>query len=83
MFLRAELARTEHSDLGRLTVSLTDHVGAHADVHTSVALPRVGDHQLSSTDLKESTGTLRSHAISYCELSQVKCFAQGQNRCGL
>ena len=57
---RSELARTEHSDLGRLTVSLADHVGAHADVHTSVALPRVGDHQLPTADLKESTGTLRS-----------------------
>lgn len=75
MFLRlflwfemSELARTEHSDLGRLTVSLADHVGAHADVHTSVALPRVGDHQLPSADLKESvTVSATPHAISYCD----------------
>lgn len=58
--VRLELALTEHSDLGRLTVSLTDHVGAHADVHASIAFPRVGDHQLPSTDLKGKTGTSQS-----------------------
>lgn len=56
----SELARTKHGDLGRLTVSLADHVGTHTDVHASVALPRVGDHQLPSTDLKENNGTLQS-----------------------
>ncbi len=62
--VRLELARTEHSDLGRLTVSLANHIGTHADVYASIAFPRVGDHQLPSTDLKGDSNVIVSRAIN-------------------
>lgn len=49
---------TEHRHLRRLAVPLAHHVGAHTHVHASVALPRVGDHQLPATDLEEEIVTV-------------------------
>lgn len=51
---------TEHRHLRRLAVPLAHHVGAHAHVHASVALSRVGDHQLPAADL-EGESLSRSH----------------------
>lgn len=48
-----ELALTKHCHLRRLAVPLSHHVGTHADVHASIALSCVGDHQLPSSNLKE------------------------------
>lgn len=49
---------TENRHLCRLAVPLAHHVGAYAHVHASVALPRVGDHQLPAADLEEEIVTV-------------------------
>lgn len=49
-----EIKLTKHGDLCCLAVPLSDHVGSHTDVHASVTLSRVGDHQLPPSDLKKT-----------------------------
>lgn len=47
---------TVHHQLCRVTVPLPDHVFPHADVHASVGLPGLGDHQLSAAHLRHEIG---------------------------
>lgn len=49
---------TEHGEFGDLALPLPHHVRSNADVFPRVALPGVGDHQLATANLKESTETI-------------------------
>lgn len=62
--------RTKHYQLSWIAVLFSDHVGPYTHVHPSVALARVRDHQLASSDLCSTENkTLRSlNNGQYCKM---------------
>lgn len=62
-WLRNCLNLTIHHQLCRITVPLSNHVTAHADVHACIALPGVRDHQFATTHLKNTMARLVMFAL--------------------
>ena len=48
---------TVHHQLCRIAVPLSNHISAHTNVHASIALPGVRDHQFATAHLEHSTVT--------------------------
>lgn len=46
-----EKSFTKDSQLCRVAVSFSHHIGAHTGIHSCITFPGIGDHQFPTTDL--------------------------------
>lgn len=58
---------TVHHQLCRVAVPLSNHIRSHTNIHASIVLPGVRDHQFATTHLqKNRTATAQEIILSGC-----------------